>query len=99
MKLKFRADKDDIMIFIVFAIFLLYIVAIGIVNLHSFATEGYFSGLNPLPAFAPKFLWMTLTLLTQIIGPLRGVEQTETTNFKHMPIHLTTAILLSKTVF
>ena len=75
MKLKFRADKDDVMIFIVFAIFLLYIVAIGIVNLHSFATEGYFSGLNPFPAFTPKFLWMTLLIyFLALVGMLISVK-------------------------
>ena len=75
MKLKFRADKDDIMIFAVFAVFLLYIVAIGIVNLHSFATEGYFSGLNPFPAFAPKFLWMTLIIyFVALVGMLVSVK-------------------------
>ena len=75
MKLKFRADKDDVMIFIVFAIFLLYIVAIGIVNLHSFATEGYFSGLNPLPAFSPRFLWMTLLIyFLALVGMLVSVK-------------------------
>ena len=75
MKLKFRADKDDVMIFIVFAIFLLYIVAIGIVNLNSFATEGYFSGLNPLPAFTPRFLWMTLLIyFVALIGMLVSVK-------------------------
>ena len=75
MKLKIRADKDDLMIFAVFAIFLLYIVAIGIVNLHSFATEGYFSGLNPLPAFTPKFLWMTLLIyFLALVGMLVSVN-------------------------
>ena len=75
MKLKFRADKEDIIIFIVFAIFLLYIVAIGIVNLHSFATEGYFSGLNPLPAFTPDFLWMTLLIyIATLIGMFVSVK-------------------------
>lgn len=75
MKLKFRADKDDVMIFVVFAIFLLYIVAIGIVNLHSFATEGYFSGLNPFPAFTPRFLWMTLLIyFVTLIGMFVSVK-------------------------
>ena len=75
MKLKFRADKDDVMIFIVFASFLLYIVAIGVVNLHSFATEGYFSGLNPFPAFTPKFLWITLLIyFLALIGMLVSVK-------------------------
>ena len=75
MKLKFRADKDDVMIFIVFAIFLLYIVAIGVVNLHSFATEGYFSGLNPFPAFTPRFLWITLIIyFAALVGMLISVK-------------------------
>ena len=75
MKLKFRADKDDIMIFLVFAVFLLYIVAIGVVNLHTFATEGYFSGLNPFPAFTPRFLWITLIIyFLALIGMLVSVK-------------------------
>ncbi len=60
MKLKFRAEKEDIIMFCIFAIFLLYIVAIGIVNLSSFATEGYLSGLNPFPAFTPQYIKATM---------------------------------------
>ena len=37
MKLKFRADSEDLLIFGMFAVFLLYIVAIGVVNIHTFA--------------------------------------------------------------
>ena len=75
MKLKFRADKDDITIFAVFAVFLLYIVAIFIVNLHTFATEGYLSGLNPIMAFTPKFLWITFTVyIACLIGMLVSVK-------------------------
>ncbi|MBQ2639919.1 MAG: type IV secretory system conjugative DNA transfer family protein [Bacilli bacterium] len=62
MKFKFRADPEDITIFAIFAIFLLYIVAIGVLNLHSFATEGYLYGLNPIPAFFPQFIGATLLL-------------------------------------
>ena len=60
MKFKFRADSEDLMIFVMFAIFLLYIVAITVVNVHSFATTGQLSGLNPFPAFGPKYLFSTL---------------------------------------
>ena len=60
MKLKFRAEKEDIIMFCIFAIFLLYIVAIGVVNLSSFATEGYLSGLNPFPAFTPQYIKATM---------------------------------------
>jgi len=60
MKLKFRAEKEDIIMFLIFAIFLLYIVAIGVVNLSTFATEGYLAGLNPIPAFGPKYIRATV---------------------------------------
>ena len=60
MKLKFRADSEDLMIFAFFAIFLLYIVALGVINLSSLATNGYLSGLNPLPAFSTEYITATL---------------------------------------
>ena len=62
MKLKFRADSEDLLIFGMFAVFLLYIVAIGVVNIHTFATEGHLSGLNPFPAFESRYLFSTLFL-------------------------------------
>lgn len=69
MKLKFRADPKDVVIFIIFAIFLLYLVAIAVVNLHSFSTEARFSGLNPLPAFAPNLLLPTICFyLLALVG-------------------------------
>ena len=60
MKLKFRADAKDVFIFIVFSIFLLYFVAIAVVNLGTFAQEGTFAGLNPLPAFSKDYLLATI---------------------------------------
>jgi len=62
MKFKFRADPEDLLIFVIFAVFLLYIVAIGVINLHSFASEGRFYGLNPLPAFGPDYIFSTMFL-------------------------------------
>ena len=60
MKLKFRADLQDVLMFIVFAFFLLLIVALGVLNLSHLATEGTFYGINPFPAFGPRFLVTTL---------------------------------------
>jgi len=60
MKLLFRAKKETLIKFIIYCIFLLYLVAIGILNIHSFASEGYFWGLNPLPAFAPDMIVSTI---------------------------------------
>ena len=70
MKLKFRIDKDDLKIFIIFAIFLLYIVAIGIVNLKTFGSEGRLSGLNPFPAFAPDMIFDTIVVYLLCLGGL-----------------------------
>ena len=60
MKFKFRADPEDLLMFIIFAIFLLYVVAIGVVNLSTFASEGHLAGLNPLPAFSPQYIGSTI---------------------------------------
>lgn len=70
MKLKFTAEPEDIIMFAVFAIFLLYVVAIGIANLSTFATEGYLSGLNPLPAFSPKYITATIIFYLIALGGL-----------------------------
>ena len=70
MKFKFRADKDDLLIFIAFAIFLLYIVAIGVVNLSTFASTGELSGLNPFPAFGPDYILDTLGIYVLVLGGL-----------------------------
>ena len=70
MKFKFRMDKDDLTIFIIFAIFLLYIVAIGIVNLTTFAQEGRLSGLNPFPAFSARYIFDTLVIYFLVLGGL-----------------------------
>lgn len=60
MKLKFRADKKDIVIFLIFCVVLLYLIAIAVLNLNSFATEGTFRGLNPFPAFSEEFIIPTI---------------------------------------
>lgn len=61
MKLKFRAEKEDVMMFCGFAIFLLYVVAIGVLNLSTFATEGTLFGFNPFPAFTSRYIVATLS--------------------------------------
>ena len=58
--MKFRVAKKDFIIFIIFCIFLLYLCAIAVLNFSSFASEGTFSGLNPLPAFTGDYLFLTL---------------------------------------
>ena len=70
MKLKFRADPEDWMIFGIFAVALLYVIAIGVVNLASFASDGTLSGLNPFPAFSTEHITTTLVLYFLTLGGL-----------------------------
>src|SRR5574344_169318 len=60
MKLKFRADAKDIVIFVIFCVVLLYFVAIGILNLSSFSNTGKFHGFDPIPAFYKENLTATI---------------------------------------
>ena len=60
MKLKFRADAKDFGIFALFCVVLLFLVAIAVLNLSSFASDGTFAGFNPLPAFQGEYLLPTL---------------------------------------
>jgi type IV secretory pathway TraG/TraD family ATPase VirD4 len=60
MKFKFRAEAEDIVIFILFCFALLYFVAIAILNLVSFAADTTFHGLNPIPAFTGEYLVPTI---------------------------------------
>jgi len=62
IKLKFTAKPKDAIMFLIFCIFLLYLVAIGVLNLYYIAHEEVFWGLNPIPAFGKDFIVSTLTL-------------------------------------
>ena len=68
MKLKFKAEKDDVLIFIIFALFLLYIVCLGVLNFPSLASSGKFYGVNPLPAFRSDRIASTLGIYLLILG-------------------------------
>lgn len=59
--MKFRAEPKDVLIFIAFCIFLLYVVAIGVLNASSITTTGEFYGFVPFEAFSPNFIASTLT--------------------------------------
>lgn len=75
MKLLFRAKKENVIKFIVYCIFLLYLVAIAILNIRSFSTEGYFWGLNPIPAFGPEFIVPTIVFyILAVIASILSVS-------------------------
>src|SRR5574344_1188745 len=68
MKLRFKADAQDILIFVIFAIFLLYIVALGVLNLPVLLNEGRFYGLNPIEAFSSKYALVTIVMYLLFLG-------------------------------
>lgn len=68
MKLKFKADGKDVLIFAIFAILLLYLVALAVLNFPELALNGKFHGLNPLPAFDSGHLVPTIVFYFLILG-------------------------------
>ena len=78
MKLKFRADKKDWLIFGGYAIVLLYFVAIALLNIIQFAKgdlDHPFHGFNPFPAFSPENIGMTFTFyIIALIASLFSVS-------------------------
>ena len=70
MKFKFRAESQDILNFIAFAVLLLYIVAIGILNIASFAQTQEFHGFNPIKAFTPKYIEATIVFYILTLGAI-----------------------------
>ena len=70
MKLKFRAELKDIVIFLIFCVVLLYFIAIAVLNINSFYVDGIFYGLNPIKAFSSEFLLVTLTFYILAVGAI-----------------------------
>ena len=62
LKWKITVKPKDLVIFIIFAIFLLYLVAIGVLNLYEISHNNKLWGLNPIPAFGPDYITSTITL-------------------------------------
>ena len=59
MKLKFRADAQDVLIFMIFAVFLLLVIALGVVNISNLASGEGFT-INPFIAFSPEYFGTTI---------------------------------------
>ena len=60
MKLKLTADPKKWMVFVIYCIFMLYFVAIAVLNLSYFANYGGAWGLNPFPAFGKDYILATI---------------------------------------
>lgn len=72
MKLKLRADKNDLIIFGVVCLFLLYVIAACIANVTSIIQNGYPTGLNPIYAFYPSKIVTTLGIWIAAVATLIG---------------------------
>ena len=70
MKFKLRADSQDLLIFGVFSVFLLYVVALIVANLGYLADYGLFYGFLPLIAFSSEYVFTTLVLYLLFLGGL-----------------------------
>ena len=67
MKLKFRADAKDVMIFVVFIIFCFYIISIGVLNAFSILEDGTVHGMNPFPIFTSDKLIIAIILFIAVL--------------------------------
>ena len=60
--MKFKVEKKDFLLFVLYCILLLYLCAIAVLNFSSLANDGTFYGLLPFKAFIPPYLGPTLLL-------------------------------------
>ena len=65
--MKFRAEPQDIVIFVVFCIFILLVSSIVVVNAAYLANYGEFYGLNPFMGFSGKYVTATFVLFFLIL--------------------------------
>ncbi len=59
MKLKIIAEPKDVFYFVLFTIFMLYVIALAVLNLSSFSQTETFYGLNPIEAFSSTYILYT----------------------------------------
>lgn len=60
--MKFKIDKKDLLMFVIYCILLLYLCAIAVLNFTSLINEGVFYGLMPFKAFTMPYLPVTILL-------------------------------------
>ena len=60
--MRFKVETKDLITFLIFCVFLLYICCIGVLNVSSLASKGEFYGLLPFAAFQKEYIGATLVL-------------------------------------
>ena len=67
--MKIKVEKKDLIIFICFCFFLLYLCAIGVLNVASIFANGRFYGFLPFRAFTGRYIGATFLLfIVSIVG-------------------------------
>ena len=65
--MKLRVTIKDLIIFLIFCLFLLYLCAVAVLNVTSLLNEGVFFGLDPFEAFASPYLGATLVVFVAVL--------------------------------
>ena len=77
MKLKFKVEKKDLVIFAIFCVILFYLSCIVVLNIASFASEGTLSGINPFPALTREYFPLTMVVfIGALIAIITSVSST-----------------------
>ena len=77
MKLKFKVEKKDFVIFGIFAVILFYLSCIAVLNISSFANDGTLSGINPFPALSRDYFPITMVIfIGALIAIITSVSST-----------------------
>ncbi len=72
MKLKFRAEKKDVLAFVIVAVFVLFVVAFCVANVLSIINDGTPVGLNIFKYFYGDTIAVTLIIWIAIVGAVFG---------------------------
>lgn len=65
--MKFSVTSKDLIIFILFCIFLLLLCSLGVSNAIELINEGEFAGMNPFLGFAPKYIFGTFLVFFGVL--------------------------------
>ena len=65
--MNFRVSSKDLMIFVIFCVFLLYLSAIAVLNVTAVLNDGTFYGVLPFAAFKSPYLGATITVFVAVL--------------------------------
>lgn len=65
--MKFRVSSKDLLMFIIYCIFLLILCSLAVLNLSSLLNEGKLFGVNFFAGFVPPYLWATLLVFVAVL--------------------------------